>query len=116
MGDFVSKRYGEILVVINFDFADNQKKFRLAKSGLKNVIYIIEDFNLGPETTSKYGEAIDSAIASTQVVNGFFVKRTAKLDDTIRYLARMTHLLKSIYEVWFLLLAILAFHLPLESS
>jgi len=31
-------------------------------------------------------------------VNAYFVKRTLKLDDTIRYLARMTRLLKSLYE------------------
>lgn len=31
-------------------------------------------------------------------MNGYFVKRTAKLDDTIRYLARMTRLLKARYE------------------
>ncbi len=48
---------------------------------------------------SKYQEATESAIASTQVVDGYFVKRTQKVDDTIRYLARMTMLLKSVYEV-----------------
>ena len=48
---------------------------------------------------SKYQEAVESAIASTQIVNSYFLKMTAKVDDTIRYLARMTVLLKSIYEV-----------------
>ena len=48
---------------------------------------------------SKWQEAVESAIASTQVVNGYFVKKTQKMDDTIRYLARMTMLLKSLYEV-----------------
>jgi crossover junction endonuclease MUS81 len=38
-----------------------------------------------------------SAIASTQVVNGYFVKQTRNLDDTIRYLARMTFLLQKMY-------------------
>ena len=51
------------------------------------------------ESFSKYQEATESAIASSQVVDGFFVKRTQKIDDTIRYLARMTILLKSVYEV-----------------
>lgn len=59
----------------------------------------MEDISKSHETTTKYQEAMDSAIASTQVVNGYFVKKTQKLDDTIRYLARMTMMLKSLYEV-----------------
>ncbi|KAI9884039.1 MAG: hypothetical protein M1823_004176 [Watsoniomyces obsoletus] len=75
-----------------------EQKFRLRRSGVKNVVYIIEEITLPAEMQSKYQEATESAIASTQVVDGYFVKRTAKVDDTIRYLARMTMLLKSVYE------------------
>lgn len=75
-----------------------EQKFRLRKSGVKNVIYLIEEFSLSTEKSTKFHEAIQSAIASTQVVNGYFVKRTIKLDETIRYLARMTEILKSQYE------------------
>lgn len=66
---------------------------------MKNVIYIIEEISLGADTASRFQEAVESAIASTQTVNGYFVKKTQKIDDTIRYLARMTMLLKSLYEV-----------------
>ena len=79
----------------------HEQKFRLRKSGVKNVVYIIEEISMSQEIASKYHEAMQSAIASTQVVNGYFVKKTQKLDDTIRYLARMTTMLKSIYEVPF---------------
>lgn len=75
-----------------------EQKFRLRKSGVKNVIYLIEEFSLSSEKSTKFHEAVQSAIASTQVVNGYFVKRTVKLDETIRYLARMTKMLKSLYE------------------
>lgn len=75
-----------------------EQKFRLRKSGVKNVIYLIEEFSLSSEKITKFHEAIQSAIATTQVVNGYFVKRTIKLDETIRYLARMTKMLKSLYE------------------
>ena len=75
-----------------------EQKFRLRKSGVKNVIYLIEEFSLSSEKGTKFHEAIQSAIASTQVVNGYFVKRTVKLDETIRYLARMTRMLKTQYE------------------
>lgn len=77
----------------------HEQKFRLFKSGLKHVIYIIEEFTMSSERILSYHESIQTAIASTQVVNGYFVKKTQTLDDTIRYLARMTGILKSQYEV-----------------
>ena len=76
----------------------SEQKFRLKKSGVKNVIYLIEEFSLSTEKETRFHEAIQTAIASTQVVNGYFVKKTQKLDDTIRYIARMTRLLKDLYE------------------
>lgn len=79
----------------------HEQKFRLRKSGVKNVVYIIEDYSLSSERITQFHEAIVSAIATTQVVDGYTVKKTLKLDDTIRYLARMTLMLKNIYEVWF---------------
>ncbi|KAF5688538.1 crossover junction endonuclease MUS81 [Fusarium circinatum] len=76
----------------------HEQKFRLQRSGVRKVIYIIEEISMDPEVASRYAEAVRSAIASTQVVNGYFVKRTAKMDDTVRYLARMTAMLKRTYE------------------
>ncbi|KAJ5792791.1 DNA-directed DNA polymerase family X beta-like N-terminal [Penicillium pulvis] len=78
-----------------------EQKFRLRRSGIKNVIYLIEEFSIThPEAgggAQKYQEMVASAIASTQVVNGYFVKKTRNLDDSIRYLARMTLLLRKMY-------------------
>ncbi|PLB53107.1 endonuclease MUS81 [Aspergillus steynii IBT 23096] len=75
-----------------------EQKFRLRRSGLKNVIYLIEEFNISQDPSAlKYQEMVASAIASTQVVNGYFVKKTKNLDDTIRYLARMTFLLQNMF-------------------
>ena len=76
-----------------------EQKFRLQKSGVKNVVYVIEEITMSLEASQLYHEHMMSAIASSQVVNGYFVKRTKKLDDTIGYLARMTMMLKSLYEV-----------------
>ena len=76
----------------------HEQKFRLRKSGVKNVIYLIKDKTLSQEHAQKYHEMMESAVASTQVVDGYFVKRTQKIDDTIRYLARMTTMLKGLYE------------------
>ncbi|KAJ5692846.1 hypothetical protein N7462_002269 [Penicillium macrosclerotiorum] len=80
----------------------HEQKFRLRRSGIKNVIYLIEEFSVthpdaGNGSTLKYQEMVASAIASTQVVNGYFIKKTRNLDDSIRYLARMTLLLRNMY-------------------
>jgi crossover junction endonuclease MUS81 len=75
-----------------------EQKFRLRKSGVKNVIYIIEEHNLDGEQIKYWAEAIESSITSTQVVDKYFVKKTQKIDDTISYLVCMTNMLKGIYE------------------
>ncbi|KAJ2974498.1 hypothetical protein NQ176_g6021 [Zarea fungicola] len=76
----------------------HEQKFRLKRSGAPRVVYIIEEIAMDGASYNRYEEAVQSAIASTQVVNGYFVKRTAKMDDTIKYLARMTTMLKARYE------------------
>ena len=76
----------------------HEQKFRLRKSGIKNVIYIIEEISMHADHFQKYEEAVQSAIAGTQVVEGYFIKKTQKMDDTIRYLVSMTKLLKQRYE------------------
>ncbi|KAK7423341.1 Crossover junction endonuclease mus81 [Neonectria punicea] len=76
----------------------HEQKFRLKRSGAKKVIYIIEEIAMDPASMQRYEEAVQSAIASTQVVNGCFVKKTTKMDETVRYLARMTTMLKRTYE------------------
>lgn len=82
----------------------HEQKFRLRRSGIKNVIYLVEEFTVvhadaGSGNGSKYQDMVASAIASTQVVNGYFMKKTRNLDDSIRYLARMTFLLRRMYGV-----------------
>ena len=56
----------------------HEQKFRLRRSGVKNVTYIVEDFSISAENEDKYGETVSSAIASTQVVNNYFVKRNCE--------------------------------------
>lgn len=96
----------------------HEQKWRMKRSGVKNIIYIIEDFGSYPGGSTGGGggagagaggskggvdnnwymrDAVNTAISSTQVVNGFFLKRTSKIDDTIRYLARMHKHLTNLY-------------------
>ncbi|PFH56361.1 hypothetical protein XA68_16611 [Ophiocordyceps unilateralis] len=76
----------------------HEQKFRLSRCGVKRVVYIVEEISMDSAAYQKYDEAVQSAIASLQVVNGYFVKRTSKMDETIRYLSRMTRQLKQDYE------------------
>lgn len=76
----------------------HEQKFRLRRSGVQNVIYLVEEISMDATYFQKYEEAVQSAIASMQVVNGYFVKRTQKMDDTISYLTSMTKMLKEMYE------------------
>ncbi|KAL1839138.1 hypothetical protein VTJ49DRAFT_1834 [Mycothermus thermophilus] len=76
----------------------HEQKFRLRRSGIRNVVYIVEEVSMDATMLQRHDEAIQSAVASMQVVNGYFVKRTAKMDDTIRYLASMTQMLRTLYE------------------
>lgn len=92
------KRLDDLISSIK-DGRFREQKFRLRRSGAKNVVYLIEEIGISQETKNKYWAAMQTAIASTQVIDGFTVKRTKGLDESIRYLARMTRLLKSIYEV-----------------
>ncbi|KAK6533950.1 Crossover junction endonuclease mus81 [Arthrobotrys megalospora] len=91
------KRLDDLIASIK-DGRFHEQKFRL-KRFVGNVTYIIELPN-GKLTanTAQLTDAITTAVYSTQVVNGFFVKLSPKLDDTVRYLARFTRLLKQLYE------------------
>ncbi|OAA61253.1 DNA repair protein [Niveomyces insectorum RCEF 264] len=74
-----------------------EQKFRLRRCGLRHVVYVIEESGLDPDTQHRYEEAMQSAVASTQVVNGYFVKKTHSVDETIGYLAKLTQMLARRY-------------------
>jgi crossover junction endonuclease MUS81 len=91
------KRLDDLLSSLK-DGRFHEQKFRLRRSGVKNVIYLVEEISMDATHFQKYEEAVQSVMASMQVVNGYFLKRTQKMDDTIRYLVSMTRLLKKVYE------------------
>lgn len=71
---------------------------RLQRSGAQKIIYIIEEFN--KEEAVQFGlQAIQTAMSSTQVVDGFFLKRTASISDTVDYLVNITKMVQKMYEV-----------------
>ncbi|XP_077863715.1 structure-specific endonuclease subunit MUS81-like [Saccoglossus kowalevskii] len=73
-----------------------EQKFRLKNCGLRKPIYLVEDFGSGqhlsvPETT------LQQAVVNTQVIDGFYVKRTGELKQSVAYLTVMTRYLQSEY-------------------
>ncbi|XP_018113175.1 crossover junction endonuclease MUS81 isoform X2 [Xenopus laevis] len=73
-----------------------EQKFRLKRCGLRHPIYLVEDHGSAqhlsiPETT------LQQAIVNTQVVDGFFIKRTKDVRESAAYLTIMTRYLQGIY-------------------
>ncbi|KAK4464185.1 putative crossover junction endonuclease mus-81 [Cladorrhinum samala] len=91
------KRLDDLISSIR-DGRFREQKFRLRRSGLRNVVYLVEEKSLDPNYYKKYEEAVQTAMAQIQVVNGYFLKRTREIDETIRYLASMTKMLQGLYE------------------
>ncbi|KAG0372548.1 Crossover junction endonuclease mus81 [Mortierella sp. AD032] len=74
-----------------------EQKFRLSRSGIGQVVYLIETYRPN-ETYDIPQEGIRTAMTTTQVHEGFFLKRTGSTDQTIEYLVAMTEALKEKYE------------------
>lgn len=91
------KRLDDLLGSIK-DGRFHEQKFRLQKSGMRHVTYLVEDYSLSSEKQDRYGESLESAIAQMQTVYDIFVKQTDKIADTAAYVARMTMSLKEMYE------------------
>ncbi|KAG0183365.1 Crossover junction endonuclease mus81 [Apophysomyces sp. BC1034] len=74
-----------------------EQKFRLQQAGARKVVYIVEEYN--KEEAERFGmQAIQTVMSSTQVVDGFFLKRTNTIDDTIDYLVSVTKMVKKLYQ------------------
>nr|XP_033809502.1 crossover junction endonuclease MUS81 isoform X2 [Geotrypetes seraphini] len=74
-----------------------EQKFRLKRCGLQCPIYLVEDYGTSqhlsiPEAT------LEQAIVNTQVVDGFFIKRTKDIQESAAYLTLMSHHLQRLYK------------------
>lgn len=74
----------------------HEQKFRLKKSGIQNITYLIENFNkhIGLPITT-----LHQAAANTAIQDGFTVKFTENLMHTVKYLEQFSRLLYSYYKV-----------------
>nr|MBC9702457.1 ERCC4 domain-containing protein [Leuconostoc sp.] len=79
-------------------------QFRLNNSCLRNVYYIVEQWNiagyLGPaDSGNTTAQAVATARSQTQVTDGFFVKDTHKLSETVEYLRLLTEIIVETHQV-----------------
>ncbi|XP_078592433.1 structure-specific endonuclease subunit MUS81-like isoform X3 [Branchiostoma floridae x Branchiostoma japonicum] len=74
-----------------------EQKFRLKMSGLRKPIYLVEDFGSSAAHFCLPEATLQQAIVNTQVNDGFFVKRTADMKESVTYLTVMTNYLHSHY-------------------
>ena len=65
------------------------------KSGMRHIIYIIEDY--AGTDVSQFLDAIQTSISSSQTVNNFFVKRVKNVQETICYLQRLSKFLTRLH-------------------
>ncbi|KRY84927.1 Serine/threonine-protein kinase ULK3 [Trichinella pseudospiralis] len=74
-----------------------EQKFRLKRCGLKNVVYLIEEFD-GMDSMAEYKKLlVRGACAKTQLIDQFHFVRTHNLDETVVYLKMMTEYLRRSY-------------------
>ena len=74
-----------------------EQKTRLKRTGANKVIYVVENYNR--EEAERFGiQAVQTAMSSTQIIDGIFLKRTNTIDETIDYLVSATKLVKHIYQ------------------
>ncbi|TYG84947.1 hypothetical protein ES288_A13G013100v1 [Gossypium darwinii] len=78
------------------------QKLRLLRSGLKELIFLVE----GDPNTSEAAESIKTACFTTEILEGFDVQRTSGLLDTLRKYAYLTRAIAQYYKL----------HLPEDHS
>jgi ERCC4-type nuclease len=70
-----------------------EQKARLSRSGISRVIYIFEEYNVGQFNQ----KSIQTAISTTQTIDGFLAKRTLSTNHTVDVLVQLHGLMDAIY-------------------
>lgn len=78
------------------DLRFQEQKFRLKKCGLKNRIYLVENYGSNMFLGLPLSSVLQAA-TNTEVIDGFTVKFTASHADSMIYLQGMTSFLTSLY-------------------
>lgn len=74
-----------------------EQKTRLKRSGAEKVIYVVEEYNRADAVN--FGiQAVQTAMSSLQIIDGFFLKTTESVDETIAFFVSVTKLMNQIYK------------------
>jgi len=73
-------------------------QFRLKQSGISKIYYLVEEYAADCVHHSM-DKAVFTALSSTQIIDGFFLKETRDIDDTIEYLVGLHHTIVGQYRV-----------------
>ncbi|XP_027387203.1 crossover junction endonuclease MUS81 isoform X2 [Bos indicus x Bos taurus] len=74
-----------------------EQKFRLKRCGLGRRVYLVEEHG-SARSLSLPESTLLQAVTNTQVIDGFFVKRTADIKESAAYLALLTRGLQRLYQ------------------
>nr|XP_036859863.1 crossover junction endonuclease MUS81-like isoform X2 [Manis javanica] len=72
-------------------------QFRLKRCGLGHRVYLVEEYG-SVHKLSLPESTLLQAVTNTQVIDGFFVKRTADIKESAAYLALLTRGLQRFYQ------------------
>lgn len=109
------KRVDDLLSSV-FDGRFHEQKFRLSRSSILNIIYLVEGSISGVVNEreraardgkkTNYKQIIQTAMAQTIALNHFALKRTVNPEHTVRYMTDLTRLIKEQYKRRDLIIAI----------
>ncbi|KAI9105961.1 restriction endonuclease type II-like protein [Phlyctochytrium arcticum] len=91
----VERKTTDDLVASIKDSRFKDQKVRLGGCGLPNVIYLVEKSRKMTQAVNFGLAALRTAIISTQVINGFFLRETESLAETVDYLVCITKEIES---------------------
>ncbi|CAE6400567.1 unnamed protein product [Rhizoctonia solani] len=66
----------------------HEQKFRLKHTGISHLYYLVEDYHT-ERIARHWGDHINTALSSTQVIDRFFLKETTSIEDTLDYLSNL---------------------------
>ncbi|XP_041351019.1 crossover junction endonuclease MUS81-like isoform X2 [Gigantopelta aegis] len=92
----IERKRMDDLVSSTIDGRFREQKFRLKRCGVQNAIYLIEEYG-SMQHFSISEDKLKQAITNTQVIDGFQIKKTHDVKETVTYLTVLTRYLQSYY-------------------
>ncbi|KAI9348825.1 hypothetical protein BD770DRAFT_395057 [Pilaira anomala] len=90
------KRLDDLITSIK-DGRYTEQKTRLRVCGAEKVIYLVEEYNR-EAVVNQSVLAVQTAMSSLQITEGFYLRRTDSIDETITFLVSATKLMNRIYQ------------------